>query len=230
MEEQRTLTAGCWRPQEATRRRLRLGSRVDARAISRYAGRWRSVRMFLIDHDLSPTAPAELAPVGRHLASTRSVAEVVIRGLELSDRDFVASILEQLGSQSRIQRFLAPRPILSERDLSPITSVDGLDRGGTIAFAGSTPIGAAHYVRMAAPEVAEIAVEVIDDWQRRGVGRSLLAELRLSALRAGCRRVEWFAFDSNRAVAALARDLPDCRSTRVGGGVVRSSAATSRLG
>jgi GNAT superfamily N-acetyltransferase len=52
--------------------------------------------------------------------------------------------------------------------------------------------------------VAEIAVEVIDDWQRRGVGRSLLAELRMSALRAGCRRLEWFAFESNRAVAALA--------------------------
>ena len=185
--------------------------------------------MFLIDHDLSPTAPAELAPAGRHLGSKHSGAEVVIRGLEVSDRDFVVSILGQLGWQSRIQRFLAPRPILSERDLSTITTVDGLDRGGTIAFAGSSPIGAAHYVRTAAPEVAEIAVEVVDDWQQRGVGRSLLAELRVSALRAGCRGLEWFAFESNRAVAALARDLPDCRSTRVGGGVVRSSAATSRL-
>lgn len=185
--------------------------------------------MFLIDHDLSPTALAELAPARRHLGSKGSGAEVVIRGLELSDRDFVASILEQLGWQSRIQRFLAPRPILSERDLSTIASVDGLDRGGTIAFAGSSPIGAAHYVRTAAPEVAEIAVEVVDDWQRRGVGRSLLAELRVSALRAGCRRLEWFAFESNRAVAALARDLLDCRSTRVGGGVVRSSGATCRL-
>lgn len=185
--------------------------------------------MFLIDHHLSPTTPAELAPAGRQLGSKRSGAEVVIRGLEVSDRGFVVSLLEQLGWQSRIQRFLAPRPILSERDLSTITTVDGLDRGGTIAFAGSSPIGAAHYVRTAAPEVAEIAVEVVDDWQRRGVGRSLLAELRVSALRAGCRRLEWFAFESNRAVAALARDLLDCRSTRVGGGVVRSSAATSRL-
>ena len=221
--------AGCRRSQEATRRRVRLGSRVGARAISRYGARWRSVRMFLIDHDLSPTAPAKLAPAGRHLGSKRSGAEVVVRGLELSDRDFVASILEQLGWQSRIQRFLAPRPILSERDLSTITSVDGFDRGGTIAFAGSSPIGAAHYVRTAAPEVAEIAVEVVDDWQRRGVGRSLLAELRVSALRAGCRRLEWFAFESNGTVAALARDLLDCRSTRVGGGVVRWSAATCRL-
>ncbi len=114
--------------------------------------------MFVIDHGLSPTAPAELAPAGRLHGSKRSRAEVVVRGLELSDLDFVASILEQLGWQSRSHGF-SPR------------------------------------------------------------GRS--------CLRAGCRRLEWFAFESNRAVAALARDLLDCRSTRVGGGVVRSSAATS---
>jgi hypothetical protein len=58
------------------------------RAISRYGARWRSVRMFLIDHDLSPTTPAELAPAGRHLGSKRSGAEVVVRELELSDHLF----------------------------------------------------------------------------------------------------------------------------------------------
>jgi GNAT superfamily N-acetyltransferase len=138
---------------------------------------------------------------------------------------FVISILEQMEWQSRIQRFLAPRPILSERDLSLIMSVDGVDRAGTIAFADSSPIGAAHYVRTTDPEVAEIAVEVIDDCQRRGVGRLLVAELVALALRAGCRRLEWFALESNRAAAALTSDLPDRRSTHVGGGVVTCSAA-----
>ena len=217
--------AGAGRSQEASCRRVR----PCAREISRYGARWRSIHMLLIHHDLPSTAPAEPTAAGRHLGSRPSGAEVVIRGLELSDRDFVASILEQLGWQSRLQRFLAPRPILSERDLSTITRVDGFDRAGTIAFAGSSPIGAAHYVRTAEPEVAEIAVEVVDDWQRRGVGRSLLAQLRLSALRAACRRLEWFAFESNRAAAALARDLPDRRSTRGRGGVARCSAAICRL-
>jgi GNAT superfamily N-acetyltransferase len=74
-------------------------------------------------------------------------------------------------------------------------------------------------------EVAETAIEVVEDWQRRGIGRLLIAELRVRALRTGIRRFEWFAFESNHAVAALARDLRDGRWVRVGDGVVKWSAA-----
>lgn len=73
------------------------------------------------------------------------------------------------------------------------------------------------------PEVAETAIEVVDDWQRHGIGRLLIAELRVHAAAAGIRQFEWFAFESNRAVAALVDDLGDCRRTRVGNGVIRSS-------
>jgi GNAT superfamily N-acetyltransferase len=85
------------------------------------------------------------------------------------------------------------------------------------------PVGAAHYVIGAHPEVAEVAIEVVDHWQRSGIGRLLIAQLRANAVRAGVRRFEWFAFESNRAVTALARDLGDCRRTRVGNGVVQYS-------
>lgn len=86
------------------------------------------------------------------------------------------------------------------------------------------PIGAAHYLR-AGLDVAEIAIEVVDSWQRRGVGRLLIAELQVHAFRAGIRRFEWFALESNGAVAALVRNLPDCRRVRVGDGVISWSAA-----
>jgi GNAT superfamily N-acetyltransferase len=178
--------------------------------------------MSLVDHQFSSTATAKPAPRRRQKPAD---AGIVVRGLELTDRDHVAAILEHLSWQSRVQRFLAPRPILSERDLSMITSVDGFNRAGAIAFAGDAPIGAAHYVRTADPEVAEIAIAVVDDWQRRGVGRLLVGDLRTRALRAGCSRWEWFAFESNRAAAALAHDLRDIRRTRVGGGVAKWSAA-----
>jgi GNAT superfamily N-acetyltransferase len=135
--------------------------------------------MSLVDHQFSSTATAKPAPRRRQKPAD---AGIVVRGLELADRDHVAAILEHLSWQSRVQRFLAPRPILSERDLSMITSVDGFNRAGAIAFAGDAPIGAAHYVRSADPEVAEIAIAVVDDWQRRGVGRLLVGDLRTRAL------------------------------------------------
>ena len=73
--------------------------------------------------------------------------------------------------------------------------------------------------------MAEIAIEVVDLRQRRGVGRLLLAERHVHALRAGIRCFEWFASESNRAVAALAGNLPYCRGVRVGDGVISWSAA-----
>jgi GNAT superfamily N-acetyltransferase len=151
---------------------------------------------------------------------------IVLRALRPGDRHLVALILEGLGPESRLQRFLAARPVFSGRDLFIVTRIDGVDHAGVIAFAGSpaAPVGAAHDVRAEHPGVAETAIEVVDDWQRRGIGRLLIAELSVRAVRAGIRHFEWFAFESNRAVAALVRDFGDCRRTRVGNGVIKWSA------
>jgi RimJ/RimL family protein N-acetyltransferase len=135
------------------------------------------------------------------------------------------SILQRLGAQSRIQRFLGPKPVLTERDRTIITQVDGWRHAGVIAFAGShaQPVGAAHYVRSPDGEAAEVAIEVVDDWQRRGIGRRLSAALVLQARRAGVGRLEWTAFESNRAVAALARKVGECTREPMGDGVVKWS-------
>jgi GNAT superfamily N-acetyltransferase len=152
---------------------------------------------------------------------------IVMRALRPGDQDLLVQILQGLGPQSRTQRFLAPRPRLSERDLASVTRVDVVRHGGVIAFLESThrPIAAAHYLREDDAEVAETAIEVVDDWQQRGVGRLLVTELCAHALQAGIRRFEWFAFESNPAVGPLAQNLRDCRRVHVGNGVVKWSAA-----
>ena len=152
---------------------------------------------------------------------------IVIRPLQSSDEAALRLIFERMGKGSRVQRFLAPRPVFSEHDLSITTDLDGLNHGGVIALAGAPawPIGAAHYVRAEGLDVAEIAIEVVDSWQRRGIGRLLIAELRSTRVPSGNSSVEWFALESNGAVAALARNLPDCRRVRVGDGVINWSAA-----
>jgi GNAT superfamily N-acetyltransferase len=117
--------------------------------------------------------------------------------------------------------------VLSECEVSIVTSVDGVDHAGVIVLARSSavPVGAAHYVRTDDPEVAETAIEVVDDWQQCGIGQLLIAELRVHARRAGLRRFEWWAFESNRSVTALSCGLCDCRRVRVGNGVIKWSAA-----
>ena len=153
----------------------------------------------------------------------RAKGTIVIRALRPGDQDLLLQILEGLGPESRLQRFLAPRPRFSERDLASVTRVDGVRHCGVIALIECRPLGAAHYVR-GDDKVAETAIEVVDDWRQRGLGRLLVTELRAHALRAGIRRFEWFAFESNPPIAPLAKNLRDCRRVRVGSGVAKWSA------
>jgi RimJ/RimL family protein N-acetyltransferase len=68
-----------------------------------------------------------------------------------------------------------------------LTSVDQDEHVALVALDQSREIlGSARYIRIPArPSVAEMAIEVIDDWQRRGVGRALLEALSLHAEDAG---------------------------------------------
>jgi GNAT superfamily N-acetyltransferase len=151
---------------------------------------------------------------------------IVVRALRRGDAALVGSIHERLGARSREQRYLGAKPALSAGDLARLAGVDGRDRVAVVALAGwpAAPIGIARYARAGEVEVAEIAMEVVDEWQRRGVGRVLLAELRTRALRAGVRRFTWTAFASNRAVVALSRGARDRRCIYLGDGVMRWSA------
>jgi GNAT superfamily N-acetyltransferase len=150
---------------------------------------------------------------------------IAILALLPDERQVLVSIHARLGPQSRRQRYLAPKGPLSEHDLDLLSAVDGHNHVALAAFAGARaePVGVARYVRYSDAHAAETAVEVVDEWQRRGVGRLLMTRLRVHALRAGIRRFEWTAFESNGAVAALARDLSEVRARRIGAGVTRQS-------
>jgi GNAT superfamily N-acetyltransferase len=158
---------------------------------------------------------------------TSGDGSIAIRPLRPCDGRLLRVVHQGLGPQSRIHRYLCPKPALTDRELAVLTAVDGWNRVALVAFSqpAASPIGVARYVRAEDVEVAETAIEVIDAWQRRGIGRLLVAELQLRAIEAGVRRFEWTALASNRAVAALSRDLHDPRRVYIGDGVIQCSAA-----
>ena len=115
---------------------------------------------------------------------------ITIRPLEPSDRRIVAFTFGHLSERSRFQRFFAPKPALSPRDMSRLLNVDHWHHEALIAFSPPprAPIGIARYIRLDEFDAAEVAIAVVDGWQHRGVGIALLAALTERARSAGIRR------------------------------------------
>jgi RimJ/RimL family protein N-acetyltransferase len=134
---------------------------------------------------------------------------MTVRPLDRSDRAAVAFVFARLSARSRYQRFMFPRRDPTRAELERLVSIDHWHQESVIAFAEAPrrPIGEARYVRLDEFDVADIAVEVIDDWQRRGVGRALLRELRDRALRAGIRHFHASMLAENRGARVLCDGL-----------------------
>lgn len=114
-----------------------------------------------------------------------------------------------LSERSRRLRFLGSKPRLPERDLDWLVDVGCCGREAVLAIDPATgaTVGLARFVRDAAAPEAEIAFEVVDEWQGRGVGRTLLAELRALALEQGIIRFRALIAHGNRQAFALVRGV-----------------------
>jgi GNAT superfamily N-acetyltransferase len=88
----------------------------------------------------------------------------------------VDTVFQGLSPQSRYLRFHAPVPRLTASMRRQLTDLDGYRRTAVVAESGREPIGIA---RLAATgdTCAEMAIAVVDPWQRKGVGTKLITEL-----------------------------------------------------
>jgi GNAT superfamily N-acetyltransferase len=104
----------------------------------------------------------------------RHIDGITIRPLRHGDTTTVATLFARLGARSREQRFCGAKPRIAAHELEALARVDG-DHHVLVAFVDSdpTPAGMARLVRSG--RSAEIAFEVADAHQGRGIG-SLLAQ------------------------------------------------------
>jgi RimJ/RimL family protein N-acetyltransferase len=140
----------------------------------------------------------------------RDGSEVVIRQVRSSDAPLLADGFARLGPESRRLRFLRRKDELTPAELRYFTDVDHHDHEALGALAGATGggVGIARYVRDASdPHSAEIALTVVDDWQGRGLGTELLAQLSGRARAEGIRRFTALVSADNAAMTALLRRL-----------------------
>ena len=116
-----------------------------------------------------------------------------------------------LSERSRRLRFLGSKPRLLESDLAHFVDVGCCGREAVAAIDQETcrTVGIARFVRDAEAPEAEIAFEVVDEWQGRGLGKRLVTELKALAREQGILRFRALVAHGNAAALALVRSLGD---------------------
>ena len=140
----------------------------------------------------------------------RDGSAVLIRQVHSADAPLLADGFARLSARSRQLRFLTPKKELSPAELRYFTDVDHHDHEalGALDYADGRGVGIARYVRDADdPQAAEIAVTIIDDWQGRGLGTELVAQLSERARSEGIRRFTALVAADNPAMAGLLRNV-----------------------
>ncbi|MGH3135664.1 MAG: GNAT family N-acetyltransferase [Gaiellaceae bacterium] len=133
---------------------------------------------------------------------TRYVNGLTVRPLQDGDTETIAALFERLGSRSRERRFCGAKPRLSESELARLARVDSKHHTLVGYVDGdSEPAGMARLVRDGA--AAEVAFEVADEHQSRGVGSTLARELAADARAAGIRELVATVCGDNPPVVSL---------------------------
>ena len=144
-----------------------------------------------------PTMPTRYVPLRRG-------SGLVIRPLRNGDVETVTAVFERLGETSRRMRFNGPKPRLSDLELEHLATVDETRHVLVGYLAGhARPIAIARLVRDGSS--AEIAFEVADEHQKRGIGSALTAELVADARAAGITEVTALVATENTAAVSLLR-------------------------
>jgi GNAT superfamily N-acetyltransferase len=149
-------------------------------------------------------------------------ARLRVRPIVPADREPLADAFDRLSDRSRRQRFLAPKPRLSARELDYLTDVDHVTHEALVAIDETTGdiVGVARYATgSAGGPVADMALVVVDAWQRRGIGHALAVRVVERARANGITRLTGTALADNRRVRSLL-DRLGFRVSSVSSGVV----------
>jgi RimJ/RimL family protein N-acetyltransferase len=133
---------------------------------------------------------------------------VLVRPIAADDKERLAAGFHRLSPESRQRRFLTPATELSAEDLAYLTEVDHRRHEALVAVdpADASIVGSARYVQVPGErETAEVAVAVVDDWQRRGVATALLAALSKRARENGIDRFRAYVSSENAVVVDALR-------------------------
>jgi ribosomal protein S18 acetylase RimI-like enzyme len=131
----------------------------------------------------------------------------------------------RLSARSRYLRFFASKRWLGDAELSRLVALDGCNQFAIAVqvrtLAGWEGAAVGRLARVPdAPETAELAITVLDEYQRLGIGRLLMGRLQKAAVERGYTHVHGEVLVENRPMLRLLRAALPNQVSRTHGPVV----------
>ena len=129
-----------------------------------------------------------------------------VRPIHPSDADAVQAFHVGQSQKSIYMRFFAFKSKLSSKELKRFTEVDYKDRVALVITIGGEILGIGRYDRLDDPAEAEVAFNIADAHQGRGIGSILLEHLAAAARENGIRKFSAEVLPENRKMLMVFSD------------------------
>ena len=163
-----------------------------------------------------------------HVVELRDRTKVHLRPIVPEDEPLLHEAVAAMSERTVYFRFFSPIKRMSDALAHRLAVVDYNDRFAIVATTHNPTskeriVGVARYDRALGTDVAEVAVAVIDEFQRRGLGGQLLAELARVGRAHGIRTFSLIVLPENGEMLGLLRRMGWIHQARLNGGVYEIS-------
>jgi ribosomal protein S18 acetylase RimI-like enzyme len=154
----------------------------------------------------------------------RDGTRVHVRPIVPEDEPLLQEAVSAMSERTVYFRFFSPIKRLSDAMAHRLAVVDYNERFALVATTHRPAdreriLGVARYDRAAGTDIAEVAVAVIDEFQRRGLGGALLGILAHAAREHGIKTFSLIVMPENQQMLGLLRKMGWIHQARLAGGV-----------
>ena len=137
-----------------------------------------------------------------HFYFTAEEKRFHVRPINPSDKDLFQKGFSELSERSKYLRFFSIPRKLTESQLNYLTEVDGIHHvaWGILDESGdeTKPVAVGRFVKLNKDsDTAELAITVIDSYQRKGLAQVLIAVLNIIAAQVGVSRFRGYVLEEN---------------------------------
>ncbi len=158
------------------------------------------------------------------LMTLKDGSRLHVRPIQPADEALLHEAFSRMSERTVYFRFFSPLKRLPDELAHRLAVVDYSNRYALLAVTHKPDrhehiAGVARYDRAPRTEVAEVAVAVVDDYQRKGIGSQLLVRLAAVAREHGIRTFSLVVLPENQSLLGLLRKRGWLHRARLVGGI-----------